>query len=147
MQYGPGRNSVISMDAYCFECSCSVSDIRVPIRAKSAPSRTEAMFPFPMSIAVLRAKTPQKKEINTGFRDAQVDCDAKVLTIQFYFVSDRHSKMCNFHYVLLRQRSGSTGRGCPRASSTPPAVPGQTSRRRSRRSPSSSRGTYACAAA
>ena len=48
------------MDAYCFECSCSFSDIRVPIRAKSAPSRTEAMFPFPMSIAVLKAKTPRK---------------------------------------------------------------------------------------
>ena len=63
------------MDAYCFECSCSFSDIRVPIRAQSAPSRTEAMFPFPMSIAVLKAKTPQNNDINTGFRDAQTHCE------------------------------------------------------------------------
>ena len=47
----------------------------VPIRVEMNARRTEAMFPFPMSIAVLRAKTPQNNDINTGFRDAQTHCD------------------------------------------------------------------------
>ena len=49
--------------------------------------------------------------------------------------------------MLLRERSTSTGQACPHASSTRRAVPEQTSRRTSRRSPSSSRGRCACAAA
>ena len=65
--------------------------------------------------------------------------------IHFNFKADSNARWV--HIMLLRERSGSTDRGCPRASSTRRAVPERTSRRRSRRSPSSSHGRYACAAA
>ena len=39
---------------------CIFFDPGVPIRAKMDTRRTEAIFPFPMSIAVLRARAPHK---------------------------------------------------------------------------------------
>ena len=114
----------------------------VPIRVEMNARRTEAIFPFPMSIAVLRARGTAQVSV---LRLAQCGDSIQEIRLRFNFKSDIAAKQV--FLMLLRERSGRTDRGYPRASGTRRAEPERKSRRKWRRSPSNSRGSTACAAA